>query len=87
MSRFIVTSTSPSSARSAKTVANFLFHLRLIVDVGGYIVRDCKMSRRIDPFEHSEIVVQVQLYGKTHDLSPIEPESHYKVVQLIAERR
>jgi predicted RecB family nuclease len=35
----------------------------LILDGDGYVIRDCKMSRRIDPVEHPEIVVQVQLYG------------------------
>ena len=35
----------------------------LIRDGDGYLIRDCKMSRHIDPVEHPEIVVQVQLYG------------------------
>ncbi|MGD0908500.1 MAG: TM0106 family RecB-like putative nuclease [Candidatus Acidiferrales bacterium] len=35
----------------------------LILDGDGYVIRDCKMSRRIDAEIHPEIVVQVQLYG------------------------
>jgi predicted RecB family nuclease len=35
----------------------------LILDGDGYLIRDCKMSRHINPVEHPEIVVQVQLYG------------------------
>src|ERR1019366_9861481 len=35
----------------------------LILVGDGYVIRDCKMSRHIDPVEHPEIVVQVQLYG------------------------
>jgi predicted RecB family nuclease len=35
----------------------------LIFDRDSYVIRDCKMSRHIEPVEHPEIVVQVQLYG------------------------
>jgi predicted RecB family nuclease len=35
----------------------------LILDGGGYLIRDCKMSRRIEAEIHPEIIVQVQLYG------------------------
>lgn len=35
----------------------------LILDGGGYIIRDSKMSRRIDEKNHPEILLQVQLYG------------------------
>ena len=35
----------------------------LILDGGGYFIRDSKMSRRIDEANHPEILLQVQLYG------------------------
>jgi predicted RecB family nuclease len=35
----------------------------LILDGGGYLIRDSKMSRRIDDDNHPEILLQVQLYG------------------------
>jgi predicted RecB family nuclease len=35
----------------------------LILDDGGYLIRDSKMSRRIDDENHTEILLQVQLYG------------------------
>jgi predicted RecB family nuclease len=35
----------------------------LIFDGGGYIIRDSKVSRRIDEKNHPEILLQVQLYG------------------------
>jgi predicted RecB family nuclease len=35
----------------------------LIRDRGGYLIRDSKMSRRIDEENHPEILLQVQLYG------------------------
>jgi len=35
----------------------------LILDGDGYIIRDAKMARRIDQENHSEILLQVQLYG------------------------
>jgi predicted RecB family nuclease len=35
----------------------------LILDGDSYLIRDCKMSRRIEAEIHPEIVVQVQLYG------------------------
>ncbi|MGA8222554.1 MAG: TM0106 family RecB-like putative nuclease [Candidatus Acidiferrales bacterium] len=35
----------------------------LILDGDGYIIRDSKMSRRIDEENHPEILFQVQLYG------------------------
>jgi predicted RecB family nuclease len=35
----------------------------LILDGDGYVIRDCKMSRRIEAEIHPEIIVQVQLYG------------------------
>jgi len=35
----------------------------LILDGDGYVVRDAKMARRIDPDNHPEILLQVQLYG------------------------
>jgi predicted RecB family nuclease len=35
-----------------------------LIRVGdGYVIRDCKMSRRIEAEIHPEIIVQVQLYG------------------------
>jgi predicted RecB family nuclease len=35
----------------------------LILDGDGYLIRDSKMSRRIDEKNHPEILLQVQLYG------------------------
>jgi len=35
----------------------------LILDGGGYVIRDSKMSLRIDEENHPEILLQVQLYG------------------------
>lgn len=35
----------------------------LILDGDGYLIRDSKMSRRIDEDNHPEILLQVQLYG------------------------
>jgi len=35
----------------------------LILDGGGYLIRDSKLSRRIDEEHHPEILLQVQLYG------------------------
>ena len=35
----------------------------LILDGDAYVIRDCKMSRRIEAEIHPEIIVQVQLYG------------------------
>jgi predicted RecB family nuclease len=35
----------------------------LILDGGGYLIRDSKMARRIDEENHPEILLQVQLYG------------------------
>jgi predicted RecB family nuclease len=35
----------------------------LIFNGDGYVIRDCKLSRRIEAEIHQEIIVQVQLYG------------------------
>ena len=35
----------------------------MILDGGGYIIRDAKIARRIDEENHPEILLQVQLYG------------------------
>jgi len=35
----------------------------LLLDAGDYIIRDSKMSRRINDKDHPEILLQVQLYG------------------------
>src|SRR5271163_2275897 len=35
----------------------------LILDGNGYLIRDSKMARRIDDYNHPEILLQVQLYG------------------------
>src|ERR1035437_684650 len=35
----------------------------LILEGDGYVIRDCKMSRRIEAEIHPEIIVQVQWYG------------------------
>lgn len=41
----------------------------LIYDGGGYLIRDSKMSRRIDEENHPEILLQVALYGWLYDQS------------------
>jgi predicted RecB family nuclease len=51
----------------------------LILDGDGYVIRDCKMSRRIDPVEHPEIVVQVQLYGWLFEQSTGIPAKQLQV--------
>jgi len=35
----------------------------LVIDGGSYLIRDAKMSRRIDEKNHPEILLQLQLYG------------------------
>src|ERR1035437_1665340 len=35
----------------------------LILDVDGYIIRDSKLSRKVDGDHHEEIALQLQLYG------------------------
>lgn len=35
----------------------------LILNGGGYVIRDSKMARRVDEENHPEILLQVQLYG------------------------
>ncbi len=35
----------------------------LILDGGGYLIRDSKLSRRVDEENHPEILLQLQLYG------------------------
>jgi predicted RecB family nuclease len=51
----------------------------LILDADGYLIRDCKMSRHIDPVEHPEIVVQVQLYGWLFERSTGSPAKELQV--------
>ena len=41
----------------------------LILDGDGYLIRDSKMSRRIDEENHPEILLQVQLYGWLYERS------------------
>jgi len=41
----------------------------LILDGDGYVIRDCKLSRRIEAEIHPEIIVQVQLYGWLYERS------------------
>ena len=51
----------------------------LILDGDGYLIRDGKMSRHIDPVEHPEIVVQVQLYGWLFERSTGIPAKQLQV--------
>ena len=50
----------------------------LIHEGNGYVIRDCKLSRRITEKDHPEILRQVQLYGwlysQTFDAEPIRLE-------------
>ena len=51
----------------------------LIFERDRYVIRDCKMSRHIDPVEHPEIVVQVQLYGWLFERSTGVPAKELQV--------
>jgi predicted RecB family nuclease len=51
----------------------------LILDFDGYVIRDCKMSRRIEAEIHPEIVVQVQLYGWLFERSTGVPAKELQV--------
>jgi predicted RecB family nuclease len=51
----------------------------LIHDGNGYVIRDCKMSRRIEAEIHPEIVVQVQLYGWLFERSTGIPAKELQV--------
>ena len=51
----------------------------LILDGDGYLIRDCKMSRRIEPVDHPEIIVQVQLYGWLFERSTGRPAKELQV--------
>jgi predicted RecB family nuclease len=45
----------------------------VIIDGDSYVVRDCKMSRRIEADNHPEIIAQVQLYGWLFEKSTGNP--------------
>jgi predicted RecB family nuclease len=51
----------------------------LILEGDGYVIRDCKMSRRIEAEIHPEIVVQVQLYGWLFERSIGSPSKGLQV--------
>ena len=51
----------------------------LILDGDAYVIRDCKMSRRIEAEIHPEIVVQVQLYGWLFERSTGVPAKELQV--------
>jgi predicted RecB family nuclease len=51
----------------------------LILDGDGYLIRDCKMSRRIEAEIHPEIIVQVQLYGWLFERSTGFPAEELQV--------
>ena len=51
----------------------------LILDGDGYLIRDCKMSRRIEAEIHPEIIVQVQLYGWLFERSTGFPAKELQV--------
>jgi predicted RecB family nuclease len=51
----------------------------LILDGDGYLIRDCKMSRRIEAQIHPEIIVQVQLYGWLFERSTGVPVKELQV--------
>ena len=41
----------------------------LLLDDGGYIVRDAKMARRVNDEAHPEIILQLQLYGWLYQMT------------------
>jgi predicted RecB family nuclease len=51
----------------------------LILDGDGYVIRDCKMSRRVEAEIHPEIIVQVQLYGWLFERSTGIPAKELQV--------
>jgi len=51
----------------------------LILDGGGYVIRDCKMSRHIEAEIHPEIIAQVQLYGWLFERSTGSPAKELQV--------
>src|SRR5258707_6632221 len=51
----------------------------LILDGDSYVIRDCKMSRRIEAEIHPEIIVQVQLYGWLFEHSTGVPTKELQV--------
>src|SRR5208283_5077213 len=59
----------------------------LIFDGDGYIIRDSKMSRRIDEENHPEILLQVQLYGwlfqKTCGVAPRGLQVHCGTGEIV----
>jgi predicted RecB family nuclease len=60
----------------------------LILDGGGYVIRDSKMARRIDEENHPEILLQVQLYGwlfeKSCDVAPKGLQVHCGTGDIVA---
>jgi predicted RecB family nuclease len=59
----------------------------LILDGDGYLIRDSKMSRRIDEENHPEILLQVQLYGwlfeKTCGVAPKGLQVHSGTGEIV----
>ena len=51
----------------------------LILDGDGYLIRDSKISRRIDEKNHPEILLQVQLYGWLFEKSCASPPKALQV--------
>jgi predicted RecB family nuclease len=60
----------------------------LILDGSDYLIRDSKMSRRIDEENHPEILLQVQLYGwlfeKTCGVAPKGLQVHSGTGEIVA---
>jgi predicted RecB family nuclease len=60
----------------------------LIRGEGGYVIRDSKMSRRIDEKNHPEILLQVQLYGwlfeKTCGVPPTDLQVFSGTKEIVA---
>ena len=60
----------------------------LILDGSGYLIRDSKMSRRIDEKNHPEILLQVQLYGwlfeKSCGVAPKGLQVHSGTGEIVA---
>jgi predicted RecB family nuclease len=60
----------------------------LILDGGGYLIRDSKMARRIDEDNHPEILLQVQLYGwlfeKSCGAAPKRLQVHSGTGEIVA---
>ena len=51
----------------------------VILDGDGYIIRDSKLSRKVDEKNHEEITLQLQLYGWLYEQTIGSPAKHLQV--------